>query len=542
VGAIAVADERANAVGPVRLTCLPTTLRVDLLRVGRFMAGFAFSGLADAVSFEVPYTAVRGMVRQGDRLHLSLDPHAATPYNRFTLTRFSRDPLGVLWRSFRLRAWLRALSWLLPPALGAAAGTQVSGELAGGLIGRLALGVLVTLATHALLRRAVARIVGGGTASDTLAAGFERAVSVRLGLTPASDLAGGPLGPARQDGVIRPGHLMAVSMRPRLFAMAAMLAVGMGLMSVVAVQRYGVADQVLLPVELAMNGVTAPAATVVPRAVDAGTPDHDACHCQRSDSAIWRGSLPQVSVVITPVAGEVDGFWLELGQTYAVTEGKASADDEGEPRIEFDLAAINNSSVPIETVDFVVTFARRDTSNRRRALLERGLHWPGTLDPGEAIKWRVKASGRTELKVDSRLDGRISDAIPLASPFDVARLMRAKLPAVRLHGVMMLAYLGDPRAQALAGRLEGLSSQQARARDRIVDTYRPLKVCAIAAAGNDTTLCAFNGSEGLHRRLELVAGEVVYLLDDLFIAGRGLRFVLPIDPQELPPTFELRVP
>ncbi|HHH30264.1 MAG TPA: hypothetical protein ENK57_18245, partial [Polyangiaceae bacterium] len=462
VGAIAVADAKANAVGPVRLTCLPHVLRIELLRVGRFAAGFAFIGLADAVSFEVPYTAVRGMVRQGGLLHLSLDPHAATPYNRFSLTRFSRDPMSALMRSFRLRAWMMASRFAVPPSLGALAAWGIPDHMAGGVVGRLAVGLVVLVATFTALRRAIDWLVGGGASSDELAGAFERAVSVRLGLLPATDGAGRPLARERHDGVIRSGQLMGAGLRPRLFALVGMSAVGMSLMAVVAVQRYGVAEEVLLPVELARAGVTRPLLPVVPRAVDEGTPDHDGCHCVRGDEALWRGPLPQISVVVSPVAGSVDGFWLEIGETYAASEGRLPPGRDGErdeagPRIEFDLAAINNSTEPVETVDFVVTFARRDQSGRRRALLERGLHWPGTLDPGEAIKWRVEARDRTELKVDSRLDAKIGDGLTMASAEQLAALQRASMPAVRLHGAMLLAYRGDPRAQALLERLDGLT-------------------------------------------------------------------------------------
>lgn len=552
MGAIAVADERANAVGPVRLTCLPQALRIELLRVGRFAAGFAFIGLADAVSFEVPYTAVRGMVRQGALLHLSLDPHAATPYNRFSLTRFSRDPMSALMRSFRLRTWVMASRFVVPPSLAALAAWAIPAEMAGGVVGRLAVGLVVLASAFAALTRAIDWIVGGGASSDELAGAFERAVSVRLGLVPATDGAGGPLGGGRRDGVIRSGQLVAAGLRPRLFALVGMLAVGMALMAVVAVQRYGVADEVLLPVDLARAGITQPVLPVVPRAIDEGTPEHEGCHCLRGDEALWRGPLPQISVVVAPVVGEVDGFWLRIGETYAASEGRAPDDPDGDedeagPRIEFDLAAINNSTQPVETVDFVVTFARRDASGRRRALLERGLHWPGTLDPGEAIKWRVEASDRTELKVDSRLDAMIGDRMPMASAESLAALQRASLPAVRLHGAMLLAYRGDPRAQALLERLDGLSPAEEAIRQRILGTFAPLKVCDLRPSEGGVTLCAHNGSEALERRLVLQTvdrdGERrAHPLEDLFLPGRGLVFEVPLDPQALPEVLTLTRP
>jgi len=554
VGAIAVADDKANAVGPVRLTCLPHALRIELLRVGRFAAGFAFIGLADAVSFEVPYTAVRGMVRQGARLHLSLDPHAATPYNRFSLTRFSRDPMSALMRSFRLRSWMMLARFAVPPPLAALVAWGIPADMAGGVVGRLAVGLVVLVASFVTLQRGIDWVVGGGARSDELATAFERAVSARLGLVPAADRAGGLVGGGRQDGVIRSGQLMGAVSRPRLFALAGMLAVGMSLMAVVAVQRYGVADEVVLPVDLARAGVTQPVMPIVPRAIDEGTPDHEGCQCLRGDEAMWRRPLPQISVLVTPVAGSVDGFWLEIGETYAASEGPLPEgagddddDDDDGPRIEFDLAAVNNSTESVETVDFVVTFARRDASGRRRALLERGLHWPGTLDPGEAIKWRVKASDRTELKVDSRLDARIGERMPIASAEQLAALQRASLSAVRLHGAMLLAYLGDPRAEALLRRIDGLTPAEEAIRDRILATFAPLKVCDVAAADQGITVCAFNGTDRLQRRLviETVAPDgsrQEHELEDLFLPGRGLRFQLPLSLDALPEVIRLSEP
>ena len=184
MGAIAVPDARANAVGPVRLTCLPSGLRVELLRVGRFAAGFAFVGLADAVTFEVPYRAVRGMLRQGTLLHLSLDPHAAAPFNRFALTRFGHDPMAGLLRIYRLRAWLRAAARLLPPVVAALAGVG-GGDHASGWLGRGAVALVAGALAFVIAREAAARLTDGGARSAELADAFERAVSVRLGLRPA---------------------------------------------------------------------------------------------------------------------------------------------------------------------------------------------------------------------------------------------------------------------------------------------------------------------------------------------------------------------
>ena len=75
VGALAVAARRANAVGAVRATLLPGGLEIELMRVSGFSQGFAPGGVAEPVAFRVPYTAVRGLVREGRVLYLSFDPN-----------------------------------------------------------------------------------------------------------------------------------------------------------------------------------------------------------------------------------------------------------------------------------------------------------------------------------------------------------------------------------------------------------------------------------------------------------------------------------
>ncbi|MBW2528514.1 MAG: hypothetical protein JRI23_30345, partial [Deltaproteobacteria bacterium] len=132
VGALAVASPRSNAAGTVRLTCAADGLAVDLLQVGRFAAGFAMLGVARPVSFRVPYTAIRGLVRVGPLLHLSLDAQVAAPYNRFALCRFSVDEHGSLMQAFRARAAARLASLALPLPLAAAAAWLVPERWVGG--------------------------------------------------------------------------------------------------------------------------------------------------------------------------------------------------------------------------------------------------------------------------------------------------------------------------------------------------------------------------------------------------------------------------
>jgi len=553
---MAVAHRRANAVGPVRLTCQPNGLRVDLLRVGRFAPGFAFAGLADARSFRVPYTAIRGMVSEGQLLHLSLDPHAATPYNRFALARFSRDPLATVMRAFRLRALVSSLRYVLPFPLAALAVWAASGgswawpSEIGSQWGLAAIALVVSGVVFRVLRLFVGWMTSGGPSSVRLRSDFERAVSVRLGLAPASELGGGPLGvplPPRVGAT--PVAALGHAFRPRLFAAAAAVALTAGLVSVHVVQRFGVAEEVSLPVEDAVSGLGAPLLSHANAAVTVGTPEHERCTCDRVESALWRDRLPQLSVLITPIEGHVEPLWVKLGQTYQLSWGGAEPGTfpaGTRPRAVFDLSVVNNSEVTLDTVDLVVTFARRGPRGKRRALLERGLHWPATLGPAESVKWRVKASGRSEFKVDSRHDLQLGDGgLLAAAPDAFFALAQASLEGVRVHGAMMLSYLGDPRAEASARALGQLSPRLEPARGRILQTHVPLTVCDAASGADGMTLCVFNGTDELHRALvvtELGSGQPRrHVLRDLFLPHQGLRFDIDAAKGRRAPTFRVEV-
>jgi hypothetical protein len=181
VGALAVAAPRANAVGAVRLACTAEGLAIELVGIAPFSLGFAPGGVADPVRLAVPYTAVRGLVREGRLLRLALDPAVVTPYNRFALARFTRDPdeaLGLArWTSARIRA--RWAASVLPWPLGALAAVVAPEDLAGGALGRASVGLVAALALRLVLRELVAWVAWGGPASDRLRDTFEATLAER---------------------------------------------------------------------------------------------------------------------------------------------------------------------------------------------------------------------------------------------------------------------------------------------------------------------------------------------------------------------------
>src|SRR5690606_17706634 len=133
---------------------------------------------------------------------------------------------------------------------------------------------------------------------------------------------------------------------------------------------------------------------------------------------------PELSIVMSPVVGKMDRLWVDLDDHVPVIPGR----DDG---IELDLAVVNNGARTFDTIDLVATFARRDERGRRRNLIERGMHWPRKLRPGQAVKWRLEANG-AEVKVEGRYDRRLGEIEP-ADADAIYALRDANLPLVRLH-------------------------------------------------------------------------------------------------------------
>src|SRR4051812_19513958 len=108
---------------------MPGEIEIELVQVAGFSLGFAPGGVAEPVSFRVPFTAVRGLLREGRVLFLTFDPAVVTPYNRFALAGFADDPAASLARAFQARDRARWASFLLPPPLGLLAAALVPEEL-----------------------------------------------------------------------------------------------------------------------------------------------------------------------------------------------------------------------------------------------------------------------------------------------------------------------------------------------------------------------------------------------------------------------------
>ena len=88
VRAIALGEQRSNAIGTVELECAPYGLVIAYLGVGSFSEGYAPGALTRGTLVTVPYTAIRQARFEGERLLLEIDPDL-TPHYKLVLGGFT---------------------------------------------------------------------------------------------------------------------------------------------------------------------------------------------------------------------------------------------------------------------------------------------------------------------------------------------------------------------------------------------------------------------------------------------------------------------
>jgi hypothetical protein len=189
---------------------------------------------------------------------------------------------------------------------------------------------------------------------------------------------------------------------------------------------------------------------------------------------------------------------------------RRSHQHNGHDHLDVELGVVNNSSQPIPEVSLLVQFYERDPapSTKRTPTFDRPLYFEGPLLPGQAIKWHAEARGN-DFDVagapDALLDPSGSDAAP-ANLF--AELLKANHRPIRLHGAMMLSWLGDPRAKdgALSLR-EALREDEAPYIDRLTWTFGEIRTCAVevpeGASVRTVRVCVFNEAAEPRKNLAL---------------------------------------
>jgi hypothetical protein len=530
VSAIAVAARRANAVGAVRLVCERDKLAIELVRAGAFSAGFVPGAIVEARSLEVPYTAVRGLVRRGPILWLALDPAVATPYSRFALARFGDGPPELLIGAYRTRERARLSMFVAPVPLGIAAAALAPASLAGGVLGLGSVAVLVALASFALLRAVTAALTWGGPSSDRHADAFEAELSRRLGLAPvgAPEAAGPPQRERERERERETGASALPWRTPVAVAVASVcLVFAMAFLS----RTLGAVKPPPRVTPLASGIATLARASGATSALPPGPPP-ERCVCTRADSPLWKDPLPSLAVLLSARDGGTE-----------IVPGRRGYD--------FDVAAVNAGAVALHDVRIVVTFARRTRKGRRVGATDRGLY-VAELPAGHAVKWRVRGPG-TEMRLDVApapplARGRGDDdpnAVAPADPDAFRKLLSANHATVRTHAAMMLAYLRDPSAREAAHALGAGSDDDERVHAAIARAAAPVFACDSRAVAGRLEACVMNGSETIASPLvmrEVGRGGRTWGVPVPIPVHDGLRISVPLGPGDPPAELEIATP
>lgn len=548
--ALAIAEARANAVGAVRLTCGEERLEIELLRVAWHASGFAPGAVAEPIRVDVPYAAIRALFRRGPALCLSIDPSVCAPYNRFSLARFTDEPVAALARAYQARLRARLAGWIAPLPLGILAAAAAPADLASGPLGLASLAAVVAVAAWLALRGLMHALTWGGPAADRRRDALEAELSHRMGFiapapvavavtasasgavsasasasAPARAPAPAPIAAAASAAASAPAPAYALGPRLR-----ALLPIALAAAAVVAtmalVQRFAVPRAPAPLLEIARVAPIARAgaqrwADLDPAALAPIEPALPRCLCERADSPLWREGLPRLSLL--PSSGPDDA-------------GGAMEPVDGE--YEFELAVVNNGAEPLRDVHVLLTFARRE-DGRRTGITERGLFREGLLRPGHAVKWHVEAPG-TEVKVEPGVVGPLEGAA--APPEAFFALTRARYRSVRIHAAMMLAYLRDPRAIEALRALGPPPPEEAETLARIRRAAAEVFACAPEAGGGRLRACVFNAGVATRRGATLVeVGETGgslrrWPIEATLPVHEGLQLDLPLEgepPAEL---------
>jgi hypothetical protein len=503
--AVAVASERSLAVGQVELECLPEALIVVYRGVGAFRKGYAPGALTTGTRIEVPWNSVREASFEGDRLFLQVD-EAITPHHRLLLAGFSAgdppDPSELRKQRLLLRIGT-GVAMLVGGLLAAVTVTRISsdaGASAAVLLGCFGAGVVLFVGLVADHRLGL-----GGPTSEAARLGLALDLAARLphlsiALEPALPRPMPPPLPLPSFQALLPRTTTAVVITMSAALLGAVLTAGwLARAPSRAAEEYreraAPSREEPSPRERVATAAPAPAAPAMEApsaAAGVGAPTSNLptsgaavlagpCRCQRADSLLWRDGLPRLSTVL------ID---------------RRQKEHNGHLHLELELGVVNNWDKPFPEVSLLVQFYERDPppSRKRTETFNRPLYFEGPLMPGQAIMWHVEARGNdfeVMIPPTPMLDPLGADA---AATNLVADLLKAIHRPIRLHGAMMLAYLGDPRAKEGAlGLREALREEEAPYIDRLLWTLGDVRTCAVAVSesGNVRTVhaCVFNGTK-----------------------------------------------
>lgn len=520
VQAIAVSSERSNAIGSVELECTQHGLVITYLGVGAFSEGYAPGALTHGTLVTVPYSGITTARLEGERLYLELVPDA-TPHNRLLLQHFSARDGTHLHEMYRQRLILRvgAFSFAFVAAIATTLTLQrfspSTGAMAAALVGGTS-ALTVLLVGFILDRRIVSGALEGLVARDAFAneLGMYFPGLIRNAQAPPKK----ETPPLPDFQRLLPRTLAAVVITLTAGGLSAVLVSSWLIKRPDTEGQAAVADLEPTPIAISEPEPAPveplPAAAPVQPAPPRPAPDKPKakpktggldqltvagqCSCKRADSVLWQAPIPKLSVLVL--------------STKLRQKGRRK-------HLEVDIAVVNNSDEQLSDVTLRVNFYERDRppSNRRHFSKHRVLYFEGPLVPGQAIKWTTEARG-VEFELENPVAGDLGPNGEGAAPTDaLAELLNANHRPVRLHGAMMLAYLGDPRAREGALKLQdALRDEEADYLRRVLAALADVHACnlQVTGAGNTRNVeaCVYNAGSApkgeLAVRINALADEV----------------------------------
>lgn len=505
VRAVALGEERSNAIGTVELECTPFGLVIAYLGVGSFSEGYAPGALTHGTLVSVPYSGVRQARFEGPRLYLELDPQT-TPHHKLVLGNFSVGDGTHRHEIYRQRLVLRSAAFGFALIVALLAALSVP-RLSPGSSAGLALAIAVIAAATVLAlgffidKKLVSGQLAGEAAQNALTSELRMYLPDLIRLDRPPPKPPKPLPLPDFQGLL-PRTTAAVVITLTAGGLAAVLISKWMLTAPDAARRLASAAEPAPalppspPAPLTAEpevALAAPAAA--PTASSAPAPEPDThtsaeagalaikgkCQCERATSLLWQHAIPKLSVLVLST---------KLQQR------------ERRKRLELDIAVVNNSNEQLRDVTLRVNFYERDPapSNRRHFSRHRVLFFEGPLEPGQAIKWSTEARG-VEFELENPVAGDIGPGGDGAASTDAfAALLNANHRPVRLHGAMMLAYLKDPRAREAVLKLQdALREEEASYLRRVLTALDPIRACQFKVAGGGparlVTACIFNASD-----------------------------------------------
>lgn len=485
VRAVAAPSPDSNAIGPVELECTNPGLHVTYLGVGAFKEGFAPAALTRGTHVLVPWSSVLEIRLQRDHLFVAVDPRL-TPLNKFALTHFSDEQTGAQQELLRRRKWFRLIALCASVLAGLLVALQLPrwlsnmGSVAGGSWGLVT--ALITWLAYASGERLW--FPEPRPAEDVQREFIDQ---VRLFRPVSVGKAGTFSGPAAID------WNQVIAQLPRSTLAAVITLTATGIAFVLTAARFTSSPDVSAsshrepaartPVAYAPPPETPQAAASPPpdvTAAPAPAPEPQVaeatigstCECTRADSVLWPSGFPRLSTLLISSANRAHNDHVHL---------------------ELELGVVNNSSESIREVNLMVQFYEDEG---RKPMKERPLHYAGPLRPGQAVKWHVEARG-TSFVVHNPIRETLSAPGAYASPDAFAELLKANHRPVRLHGAMMLAFLGDARAKRGAAKLqEALRESEQPYLERVLQAQGDMISCDWRASTEgrvrQVSACAYN--------------------------------------------------